>query len=159
MYEAHENLLRVVSGEMMSLEGDDNPDDLASGGGGGGKAKSNNRTDRKRLREQRRRMDLTNAFNELATFIFEIEPEAGDPDVGAKKQRKRSGSASGNAGGFSRAERGEDTAGITRLDLIGRALRIMKRLHKENEERKRMIEHMRERRPVSSHSDNVSFLF
>ena len=130
--------------QMMSIEGDDSSDLPGEGG------ETNKRSERKRQREKQRRTDLTNAFDELASFIFQIEPEAGDPDVDAKKKRKKSGA------GPARSEHGEESSGITRLDLIGRALRIMKRLHRENEERKRMIEHMRERRSGPQGNDNVS---
>lgn len=141
-------LNRAPSVGTMSLEGDGNLDDLHGEGG-----ETNKRSERKRQREKQRRTDLTNAFDELAAFIFQIEPEAGDPDVDAKKKRKKSGS------GPQRNDHGEESSGITRLDLIGRALRIMKRLHRENEERKRMIEHMRERRSGQQSNDNVSAMF
>ncbi|KAL3937471.1 MAG: hypothetical protein SGBAC_007428, partial [Bacillariaceae sp.] len=84
------------------------------------------RSERKRQREKQRRSDLSNAFDELAAFVIQVEPESGDPDADAKKKRKK-------------ADGGEDASGITRLELIGRALRIMRTLHNENEERKRMI--------------------
>ena len=89
-------------------------------------AESNKRSERKRRREKQRRSDLSNAFDELAAFIFQVEP--GSEDDRDKKGKKRKTS-----------DGGEDSAGITRLDLIGRALRIMKRLYRENEERKRVI--------------------
>lgn len=90
------------------------------------------RSERKRQREKQRRSDLSNAFDELATFVIQVEPESGDPDADAKKKRKKS-------------DGGEDASGITRLELIGRALRIMRRLHSENEERKRMIASFQEK--------------
>ena len=52
----------------------------------------------------------------------------------------------------------DDTAGGgTRVDLIGRALRLMKRLHRENEERKRTIAGMG--LPGQGQQDNVSFIY
>lgn len=90
-------------------------------------AESNKRSERKRRREKQRRSDLSNAFDELAAFIVQVEPGSGE-DEAEKKGKKRKSS-----------DGGEDSAGITRLDLIGRALRIMKRLYRENEERKRVI--------------------
>jgi len=89
-------------------------------------AESNKRSERKRRREKQRRSDLSNAFDELAAFIVQVEPGSGEDDVDKKGKKRKSSD-------------GEDSAGITRLDLIGRALRIMKRLYRENEERKRVI--------------------
>lgn len=89
-------------------------------------AESNKRSERKRRREKQRRSDLSNAFDELAAFIVQVEPGSGEDDVDKKGKKRKS-------------SEGEDSAGITRLDLIGRALRIMKRLYRENEERKRVI--------------------
>lgn len=88
---------------------------------------SNKRSERKRRREKQRRSDLSNAFDELAAFIVQVEPGNGE-DESDKKSKKRKSS-----------DGGEDSSGITRLDLIGRALRIMKRVYRENEERKRVI--------------------
>ena len=86
--------------QMMSLEGDDNSDLPGEGG------ETNKRSERKRQREKQRRTDLTNAFDELAAFIFQIEPEAGDPDVDAKKKRKKSGT------GPARSDHGEESSGL-----------------------------------------------
>ena len=72
---------------------------------------------------------MSNAFDELAAFIVQIEPGVGGEDEMDKKSGKKRKSSDG----------GEDSEGITRFDLIGRALRIMKRLYRENEERKRVI--------------------
>ena len=124
----------------MSLVQEDTQDDVA-----GEENETSKRSERKRQREKQRRTDLSNAFDELAAFIVQIEPEAGESEMDMKKKRKRSS-----------ADVGDDAGGITRLDLIGRALRIMKRLHRENEERKRMIDHMRERGGRPQNSDNVS---
>ncbi len=107
---------------------------------------SNKRSERKRQREKQRRSDLSTAFDELAAFIAQVEPDSLDEDSDKKKRRKS------DAGGG-----GEDSAGITRLDLIGRAVRIMKRLHRENEERKRIISGFEGRGGVTS-NDNVSFV-
>lgn len=104
---------------------------------------STKRSERKRQREKQRRFDLSTAFDELAAFIVQVEPEAGDVDLDSKKKRKKAGE-------------GEDSSGITRLDLINRALKIMKRLHRENEERKRIIASMHERGGAHGPNDNVS---
>jgi hypothetical protein len=100
------------------------------------------RSERKRQREKQRRSDLSNAFDELSAFIVQVEPESGDQDPDVKKKRKKS-------------DGGEDASGITRLELIGRAIRIMRRLHTENEERKRIISGIQEKGGVLP-NDNVS---
>jgi hypothetical protein len=107
-------------------------------------AESNKRSERKRRREKQRRSDLSNAFDELAAFIFQVEP--GSEDDTDKKGKKRKAS-----------DAGEDSAGITRLDLIGRALRIMKRLYRENEERTRVIATIEGR--GGGANDNVSEMY
>lgn len=122
----------------MSLEADDNEDPAGEEG-----LETNKRSERKRQREKQRRFDLSNAFDELAAFIVQVDPGSGDIELESKKKRKKSGE-------------GEDSSGITRLDLIGRALTIMKRIHRENEERKRIIASMHERGGPQGPSDNVS---
>jgi hypothetical protein len=128
----------LYPGTIMSLEGDDSQDYPA-----GDDAETSKRSERKRQREKQRRSNLSNAFDELAAFMVQVEPEAGNVEVDTKKKRKKSN------------EGGEDASGITRLDLIGRALRIMKRLHKENEERKRLVAGMHDR-VGGQGNDNVS---
>lgn len=123
----------------MSLDGGDNAATEVATEEDGHATK---RSERKRQREKQRRSDLSNAFDELAAFIVQVEPESGDQDADVKKKRKKS-------------DGGEDASGITRLELIGRALRIMRRLHTENEERKRIIIGIQEKGgPLPS--DNVS---
>ena len=132
--------------EAMSLEAEDQEvfdgDDDEEPSGEGTETKK--RSERKRQREKQRRLDLSNALDELAAFVIQVDPEPGDADLEMKKKRKKSGEA-------------EDSSGITRLDLIGRALKLMKRLHKENEERKRIIVNMQERGQPGA-NENVSGL-
>ena len=109
----------------MSVDGDRTRDDSH-----GEEQESTKRSERKRQRGKQRRSDLSNAFDELAAFISQVEPDAVEMDGDGKKKRKKSGE--------------DESSGITRLDLIGRALQIMKRLHRENEERKRIIAGMDE---------------
>lgn len=103
---------------------------MGDGSGDGGRnddVESTKRSERKRRREKQRRSDLSNAFDELAAFIVQVEPSNTDDSTDKKGKKRKS------------TDGGEDSSGITRLDLIGRALRIMKRLYRENEERKRVI--------------------
>lgn len=113
-------LLKKRSTEIMSGNEEGQPKDS-----GEDDQQTIKRSERKRQREKQRRSDLSNAFDELAAIIVKIEPESADQDNDTKKKRKKS--------------EGEDVSGITRLDLIGRAVRIMRRLHAENEERKRIL--------------------
>lgn len=130
--------------EAMSLEAEDHEvfdgDDDEEPSGEGTETKK--RSERKRQREKQRRLDLSNALDELAAFVVQVDPEPGDADLEMKKKRKKSGEA-------------EDSSGITRLDLIGRALKLMKRLHKENEERKRIIMSMQDRGGQPGANENV----
>ena len=125
----------------MSLENGENGT-AENGGNEDDRHQATKRSERKRQIEKQRRSDLSSAFDELAAFITQVEPESGDPDADAKKKRKKS-------------EGAEDSSGITRLELIGRALRIMRRLHGENEERKRIIATIQEKGGVAP-NDNVS---
>jgi hypothetical protein len=120
--------------EMASLDVDDDQD-LADDNSKDGHESSSKRSERKRNRERQRRSELSGAFDDLAAVITQIDPER-PPAFDDKKKRRKSASGS-------RGSDGEDASGITRLDLIGRAVQVMRKLHQENEERKRVIEQMR----------------
>jgi Helix-loop-helix DNA-binding domain len=107
------------------------------------------RSERKREREKKRRSDLTSAFDELSQLIVQLDPMDDDSSIPGDKKRRRKSSMDGTSG--------EDAGGITRLDVIGRALRIIKRLHRENEERKRIISSYESRGgpPGGNPNDNV----
>jgi hypothetical protein len=134
-------VVAVLEPWIMSSDKHNFGDDNASQGND---QEGNKRSERKRQREKQRRSDLSTAFDELSAFIVQVEPDSLDED-NDKKKRKKSDVGQG----------GEDSAGITRLDLIGRAVRIMKRLHRENEERKRIIAGIEGRGGASN--DNVRF--
>ncbi|CAB9509290.1 expressed unknown protein [Seminavis robusta] len=89
------------------------------------------KSERKRQREKQRRSELTNAFDDLSAMVLKMDnpdDEAGESS-GRKKGRRLS----------SRSEGENDTGGMTRVDLINRALTIMKRLHQENRELKESL--------------------
>jgi hypothetical protein len=78
-------------------------------------------------REKQRRMDLANAFDELAAMLSKIEPSEEEKEkeeeiVNGNKRRKK--------GPISETE--ADTLGMNRLDLIGRTIDTLRRLHEEN---------------------------
>ena len=95
-----------------------------------------NKSERKRQREKQRRSDLTSAFDALAAAVASVEPDGGgealDPTGGGKKKRRKSNSQSDTGDS-------NDTGGTTRLDLIGKAVRIIRQLHQENEYRKHLL--------------------
>jgi hypothetical protein len=115
----------------MSSTAGDGDDDF-----GGDESK---KSERKRQRERQRRSDLANAFDELASFLAEIDPD--DSDSGPKTRRRRK-SEGGSAADIDPA----DNSGMTRLDLIGRSVEALRRLNGENTELKRVVEQQREGR-------------
>lgn len=99
------------------------------------------KSERKRQREKQRRSDLASAFEELASLLSEIEPEE---DVGGgrtKKSRRRSGPGEAPAREVDQLE----ALGMTRLDLIGRTIETLRRLHRENSDLRQSLEHQSHR--------------
>jgi hypothetical protein len=92
-----------------------------------------NRSERKRKREKQRRFDLANAFTELGSLLSMIEPEESDADASRKKGRRKC------VGEVNEAEVG-DASGMPRLDLIGRTIETLRRIHQENLELKHALE-------------------
>lgn len=91
------------------------------------------KSERKRQRERQRRSDLASAFDELAAILSLIDPDESDSMSTRQKRKKKSvgDSADPDAG---------DNAGSTRLDLIGKSVEVLRRLHSENIELKRIHE-------------------
>ena len=86
------------------------------------------RSERKRHREKKRRSDVNKGFDELMTLLLEI-----DPSVRAEaEERARRGQWKGQLGAH------EDNL-LSRVDLISRAVEVLRRIHRENEERKLLI--------------------
>jgi Helix-loop-helix DNA-binding domain len=87
------------------------------------------RSERKRHREKKRRSDVNKGFDELMSLLLEIDPEvrADAEERASKGQCKRSLGAH------------EDNV-LSRVDLIGTAVRVLRRVHTENEKHKKMIE-------------------
>jgi Helix-loop-helix DNA-binding domain len=86
------------------------------------------RSERKRHREKKRRSDVNKGFDELMTLLLEI-----DPTVRAEaEERARRGQWKGSFGAH------EDNL-LSRVDLISRAVEVLRRIHRENEERKHII--------------------
>ena len=81
------------------------------------------KTERKRIREQQRRSDLTDAFDDLSALILEMNGDAESKHE--KKKRKISGQ-----------NHADDTCGMSRVELINRSVATIERLHQENQELK-----------------------
>ena len=97
------------------------------------------KSERKRQRERQRRSALAGAFDELTSLLSQLEPDyaaslPSDPlmdssSASGKRKRRR---ATGQ-------EDLEDSSGMTRLDLIGRTVGVLRRLQKENADLKRRL--------------------
>lgn len=95
------------------------------------------RSERKRHREKKRRNDLVKGFDDLTALLIEVDTtEAAD-----------------------RARRGEgaDEHLLSRVELISRTVHVLGRVHKENEERKLIIQHLLQKSANVVHS-NIGFL-
>ena len=84
------------------------------------------KSERKRQREKDRRKEMKEGFVELAQLLAQIEPD--DTDSQSRK-RKRRGSEDGSTD--------LDSSGMTRIDLISRAIDTIRKLHAENMDLKR----------------------
>jgi hypothetical protein len=87
------------------------------------------RSERKRHREKKRRSDVNKGFDELTALLLEIDPEvrAEAEEKASKGQCKRSLGAH------------EDNV-LSRVDLISTTIKVLRRIHQENEKHKRVIE-------------------
>lgn len=97
------------------------------------------RSERKRHREKKRRSDVNKGFDDLMNLLLEI-----DPVVRAEAEdRARRGQWKGNLGAQ------EDNL-LSRVELIGRTVDVLRRVHKENEERKQIIEKLLQQKPTTT---------
>mmetsp|Transcript_32451 Transcript_32451/g.67673 ORF Transcript_32451/g.67673 Transcript_32451/m.67673 type:complete len:312 (-) Transcript_32451:231-1166(-) len=89
------------------------------------------RSERKRHREKKRRNDVNKGFDDLMNLLLEI-----DPVVRAEAEdRAKRGQWKGNIGA-------QEENLLSRVDLITRAIEVLRRVHKENEDRKLIIEQL-----------------
>jgi hypothetical protein len=104
---------------------DDSGDDLPSAE----ELSKMTRSERKRHREKKRRNDVNKGFDDLMTLLLEI-----DPDVRLEaEERARRGQWKGSIGA-------QEENLLSRVDLISRTVQVLSRVHRENEERKLIIE-------------------
>ena len=87
------------------------------------------KSERKRQRERQRRSALAGAFDELTSLLSQLEPLMDSSSASGKRKRRR---ATGQ-------DDLEDSSGMTRLDLIGRTVGVLRRLQKENADLKRRL--------------------
>jgi Helix-loop-helix DNA-binding domain len=105
------------------------------------------RSERKRHREKKRRSDVNKGFDDLMALLLEI-----DPTVRAEAEdRARRGQWKGTFGAQ------EDNM-LSRVDLISRAVDVLRRVHRENEERKQIIATFTETAMVSQQDSSVARL-
>lgn len=100
------------------------------------------RSELKRQREKNRRKAIANAYGELATFIVQVDPALGDEDLQMNRKRRKS-------------DDGDKTSGLSQVNVVGRALKLMKRLHSENEENKRILKALQDRGVQDFNSEKV----
>ena len=129
-----------VRGSSMQQEPPLTPpeDELLGGEAAGGEV--SHKSERKRQRERQRRSALASAFEELTALLAQLEPDSAasltatgndnmDSSMASKRKRRKP----------SGAEDLEDSAGMTRLDLIGRTVGVLRRLQQENADLKRRL--------------------
>lgn len=87
---------------------------------------SANKSERKRQREKDRRKEMAEGFVELAQLLAQVEPDEVDSPA---KKKKRGGSDDGYVD--------PDSSGMTRIDLISRAIDTIRKLHAQNLELKK----------------------
>jgi hypothetical protein len=115
------------------------PDDEPLGGEAAG-GEVSHKSERKRQRERQRRSALATAFEELTALLAQLEPDSAasfnatgsdnmDSSTASKRKRRKPAGA----------EDLEDSAGMTRLDLIGRTVGVLRRLQQENADLKRRL--------------------
>jgi ferric-dicitrate binding protein FerR (iron transport regulator) len=141
-------------------------DESAGFGDDGNDAESSTKkSERKRQREKQRRTDLANAFEELIQLLQQVNPdeaEAANHQNTKKKRRRSSGDAAGAGGAAGNNTAGGggggdfdgtgELSGMTRLDVIGRTIDTLRRIHGENMNLRRAIE----KRGSTNPDDKVS---
>jgi hypothetical protein len=108
------------------------------------------RSERKRHREKKRRSDVNRGFEDLLALLVEVDAGVRH-EVGVERVRRAQARGEavvpGNSGSgapaslpSSSAVQGDDSSLLSRVDLIDRATSVLKRVHRENEQRKLLIE-------------------
>jgi hypothetical protein len=125
------------------------------------------RTERKRQREKQRRSDLSGAFDELGTLLGDLESDVfrdvPSPTTDTSGGSAGTGSGSVNTGpatlvrkrsmGESDHNTDPDTGGMTRLDLILRAVSVLKALKSQNDSLRQSIASLQHHRTAHTGSN------
>jgi hypothetical protein len=94
------------------------------------------RSERKRHREKKRRNDVNKGLDELMNLLLEIDPNLRKDTEEYRVRRGKSKAGGGAAGAH-------DDNLLSRVDLISHAVEVLRRVHRENEERKKVITALR----------------
>jgi hypothetical protein len=86
------------------------------------------RSELKRNREKKRRSDVNKGFDDLMNLLVEIDPNIG---IEAEERARR--------GEWKRSIGAQEDNLLTRVELITRTVEELRRVHRENEERKVII--------------------
>jgi hypothetical protein len=104
----------------------------------------------KRLREQQRRASISEKFIELTTLLRDIDPAFGTREVPAAAALPGRTVAAAVAGDHGQAHAQSvsssttsSATALTRVDIIEHSIAVLRRIHAENEARKRLIEQFR----------------
>merc|ERR1712060_822321 len=93
------------------------------------------RSERKRSREKQRRSDVNTQFADLTTLLKKIEAEDVQGDEIRKDFITELSTASSN--------------NMNRVDLIGKTITVLNRIHNDNQKRKRSIDELNEELKVT----------
>jgi len=93
------------------------------------------RSERKRSREKQRRSDVNTQFSDLTALLKKIESEDAPSDESRKAFISELSTTSAN--------------NMNRVDLIGKTISVLNRIHNENSKRKRTIDELNEELKVT----------
>lgn len=94
------------------------------------------KSEQKCHREKKRRRDINKGFDDLTALLIEIDPKV---RVETQKRTNRIQYIRKTSDGVTELQQQEDNV-FSRVDLISRTVDVLRRVHKENEERKQIIE-------------------
>ena len=100
------------------------------------------RSERKRHREKKRRNDVNKGFEDLMNLLLEIDPSVrSEAEERSKRGQFKSGTPNAAAAGSSAPAQAEENL-LSRVDLITKTTEVLRRVHRENEDRKSIIEQL-----------------
>jgi len=120
--------VRAATAKTMSTEGDASEEEQSDEKKLTAAEKAKLRSERKRSREKQRRSDVNTQFADLTALLKKIGAEDAQQDEGRKSFIELSTSSSN----------------MNRVDLIGKTIAVLRRIHNENGKRERSIEELSE---------------